>query len=228
MDKIGIIVAMTSERDMLLREMEDVREVEQNARTFYVGHIGNLEVVAMQCGIGKVNAAVGALTMIEAFAPEAIINTGIAGGTGRGAEVLDVVAGVEVGYHDVWCGPGNAPGQIQGLPERFPGAVWLFDIDGMAAAGDLKTGIIASGDRFVSTPEELAAVLTTQPEAIAVDMESGAIAQVCYMKQVPFLAIRVVSDTPGVENHLQQYCDFWSVAPERTFGVLKHLLKTVK
>lgn len=225
MKKLGIIVAMGSELEMLLREMEGAAEVEKNGRKFYEGRVGEREVVAMQCGIGKVNAAVGALTMIETFAPEAIVNTGIAGGTGGGADVLDVVAGAEVGYHDVWCGPGNAPGQVQGFPERFAGAVELFDVAGLESRGLLKRGLIASGDRFVSTPAELAAVLAVQPEAMAVDMESGAIAQVCFQKNVPFLAIRVVSDTPGVENHLQQYCDFWSVAPERTFGILKELLK---
>ncbi len=88
----------------------------------------------------------------------------------------------------------------------------------------VKLGLIASGDRFVSTPEELAALLATQPRAIACDMESGAIAQVCHLKQIPFLAIRVVSDTPGAENHLDQYLDFWNVAPSRTFGILRQLL----
>lgn len=220
---IGIIVAMSSELNMLLAEMTGVNEITVNATTFHTGTIGHHNVVAMQCGIGKVNAAVGALTLIERFSPTAVINTGIAGGTGRGAGILDVVVATEVGYHDVWCGPGNAPGQVQGLPERFACAPAIFGID--AATGGVKTGIIASGDRFVSTPEELAAVLATQPEAIAVDMESGAIAQVCHMKGIPFVAIRVVSDTPGAENHIDQYLDFWNIAPTRTFAILRSLLK---
>lgn len=223
--KIGVIVAMEAELGMLLREMEPFEQTELNGRKYYHGRIGNRDITATQCGIGKVNAAVGALTLIEAYAPDAVINTGIAGGTGSSAGVLDVVAGSEVGYHDVWCGPGNAPGQVQGLPETFAGATGLFAIDELEKQGRLKRGLIASGDRFISTSEELAAVLATRPEAIAVDMESGAIAQVCHLKNVPFLAIRVVSDTPGVENHLDQYCNFWQTAPERTFIVLKELLK---
>jgi adenosylhomocysteine nucleosidase len=55
-------------------------------------------------------------------------------------------------------------------------------------------------------------------------MESGAIAQVCHLKSVPFLAIRVVSDTPGAENHIDQYTDFWNLAPQSTFGILRQLL----
>lgn len=219
---LGIIVAMGSELKMLLAEMSSVTEETANGTTYYKGNIGSRDIVAMQCGIGKVNAAVGALTLIERYSPEAIINTGIAGGTGGGADILDVVVGTEVGYHDVWCGPGNAPGQVQGLPERFAGATAMFGIT--QDTPGVKLGLIASGDRFVSTPEELAALLATQPRAIACDMESGAIAQVCHLKQIPFLAIRVVSDTPGAENHLDQYLDFWNVAPSRTFGILRQLL----
>ena len=219
---LGIIVAMGSELKMLLAEMSSVTEETVNGTTYYRGNIGRRDIVAMQCGIGKVNAAVGALTLIERYSPEAIINTGIAGGTGGGADILDVVVGTEVGYHDVWCGPGNAPGQVQGLPERFAGATAMFGIT--QDTPGVKLGLIASGDRFVSTPEELAALLATQPRAIACDMESGAIAQVCHLKQTPFLAIRVVSDTPGAENHLDQYLDFWNIAPSRTFGILRQLL----
>ena len=219
---LGIIVAMGSELKMLLAEMSSVTEETANGTTYYKGNIGSRDIVAMQCGIGKVNAAVGALTLIERYSPEAIINTGIAGGTGGGADILDVVVGTEVGYHDVWCGPGNAPGQVQGLPERFAGATAMFGIT--QDTPGVKLGLIASGDRFVSTPEELSALLATQPRAIACDMESGAIAQVCHLKQIPFLAIRVVSDTPGAENHLDQYLDFWNIAPSRTFGILRQLL----
>jgi len=220
----GIIVAMEAELNMLLNEMTDVEEPTINSIPYYVGRIGDNTVIATRCGIGKVNAAMGALTLIDNFRPDAIVNTGIAGGTGRGAGVLDVVIGDEVAYHDVWCGPGNEPGQVQGLPARFRGATGLFDSVPPADLPRVKHGLIASGDMFVSTPAQLARVLEVQPEAMAIDMESGAIAQVCHIKGVPFIAVRVISDTPGVENHLEQYADFWSIAPQSTFGVLRRLL----
>ena len=75
-----------------------------------------------------------------------------------GAGVLDVVIGREVAYHDVWCGPGNAPGQVQGHPERYEGATALFDIRSLCADPNVKIGLIASGDKFVSTPGDLEAV----------------------------------------------------------------------
>lgn len=222
--KYGIIVAMRVELDMLLREMAQAELVTINGTDYHTGRIGGVDVVATQCGIGKVNAAVGALTMIDNFKPDAVINTGIAGGTGAGAGVLDVVIGSEVGYHDVWCGPGNAPGQVQGHPERYAGALSLVDMEALGGNPRVKVGLIASGDKFISSPADLEAVLEVQPEAVAVDMESGAIAQVCHLKGVPFLAVRVVSDTPGVENHLEQYGDFWTLAPQSTFGILRSIL----
>ena len=215
---------MRAELDMLLPLVEEMKETVINGCRIYTGRMGANEVAIMQTGIGKVNAAVGALSLIDSFRPDLMVNTGIAGGTGNGADIFDVVIADEIGYHDVYCGPGNARGQVQGLPETFPGATGLFSVEGLQKQGIVKRGLIASGDRFISTPEELAAVLKTRPGAVAVDMESGAIAQVCHLKNVPFLAIRVVSDTPGVENHLDPYCNFWQTAPERTFGILKKLL----
>lgn len=109
------------------------------------------------------------------------------------------------------------------MPDLFPCATDLCDA-GTEVDPHVLTGLIASGDRFISTPDDLAQVLAVRPEALAVDMESGAIAQVCYLRDIPFLAIRVVSDTPGVGNHFEQYTDFWSLAPKSTFSVLRRLI----
>lgn len=216
---------MGSELEMLLPIVEDIKENTINGYTIRQGRMGDNEVALMQTGIGKVNAAVGAISLIDSFAPDLIVNTGIAGGTGQGAGILDVVIADRVGYHDVYCGPGNARGQVQGLPELFEcrGAE-LVNLDAVSDNPAVKRGLIASGDLFVSTPNELKAVLAVRPEAIAVDMESGAIAQVCCLKDIPFLAIRVVSDTPGVDNHHEQYSEFFSIAPRSTFEVVRALL----
>lgn len=216
---------MEAELGMLLPLIDDISEMTVNGCLIRQGMMGENEVAVMQTGIGKVNAAVGTVSLIDSFRPDLVVNTGIAGGTGSEAGVLDVVIADSVGYHDVYCGPGNARGQVQGLPERFPclggGLVNLAAVAGMP---NVRRGLIASGDLFVSTPRELEAVLAVQPEALAVDMESGAIAQVCFMRGVPFLAIRVVSDTPGVENHHEQYGEFFNIAPRSTFNIVKALL----
>lgn len=223
--KIGIIVAMESELEMLLPLIEDIRTEEINGYAIRMGQMGQNQVAVMQTGIGKVNAAVGAISLIDSFQPDLIVNTGIAGGTGSDADVLDVVIATEIGYHDVYCGPGNQRGQVQGLPPRFRcEGDRLVNMEAVKDQTNIRRGVIASGDLFVSTPEELKAVLAVQPDAKAVDMESGAIAQVCALRNIPFLAIRVVSDTPGVENHHSQYQNFFSLAPQSTFAILRALL----
>lgn len=217
---------MGSELEMLLPLIENIETENINGYTISRGRMGSNEVAVMQTGIGKVNAAVGALTLVDSFKPDLVVNTGIAGGTGGGADIFDVVIADRIGYHDVYCGPGNARGQVQGLPETFSceeGAK-IVNMQAVSDLSNVKRGLIASGDLFVSTPAELTAVLKVQPDAMAVDMESGAIAQVCHLKGVPFLAIRVVSDTPGVENHHEQYSSFFTLAPRTTFNVVKALL----
>lgn len=225
--KIGIIVAMQKELELLLPLVNDYKSREVNDITLYEGHMGSHQLTIMQCGIGKVNAAIGAMTLIDAAHPDLVINSGVAGGTGYGARILDVVVGDRVAYHDVWCGPCSAPrGCVQGLPQYFeaPSAVVgsaVFDRDGV------KRGLIASGDQFVDSVDALAAIKAIYPEVMAVDMESAAIAQACYLKSVPFVSIRVISDTPGEADNAAQYASFWDDAPRHTFDVLVSLLETL-
>lgn len=222
--KAGIIVAMGKEMDLLLPLLEGHATTTINDYTFHTGRIDGRSVVAVQCGIGKVNAAVATLTLIENFHVGIVINTGVAGGTGHGADILDVVVADHVAYHDVWCGPGTEPGQAAGCPRFFQAPLSGEAID---AIGGVKRGLIASGDIFVSRPEDVERILALYPEAMAVDMESGAIAQVCHIKDVPFLAVRVVSDTPGKADNVAQYENFWTAAPQSTFDALQRILKSL-
>lgn len=97
----------------------------------------------------------------------------------------------------------------------------MFDREGV------KRGLIASGDQFVDSVESLAAIKEIYPEVMAVDMESAAIAQACYLKGVPFVSIRVISDTPGEADNSAQYASFWDDAPRHTFDLLVSLLETL-
>lgn len=220
--KIAIIVAMGKELALLLPLIENKSAVSVNGYEFHLGRLRGAEVVVMQCGIGKVNAAVGTLTLIENFHPSLVINTGVAGGTGA-SSILDVVIADRIAYHDMWCGPGTVPGQAAGCPVTFdcPVPDDVLDIPGV------KRGLIASGDIFVSRPEEVRRILGLYPDAVAVDMESAAIAQVCHIKCVPFVCIRVISDTPGAADNISQYEDFWDDAPQHTFGVLHEVIERV-
>ncbi len=218
--KIAIIAAMDKELRLLLPLIQNPSTVTINDTTFHLGHIEGHEVIAIRSGIGKVNAAVATLTLIENFHPSLVINTGVAGGTGA-ANILDVVIPDRVAYHDVWCGPGTVPGEAAGCPLFFECPLPASLVDSLG----VRRGVLASGDIFVSKAEEVDHILSLYPEAVAVDMESAAIAQVCNLKNVPFVAIRVISDTPGREDNIAQYDNFWDDAPQSTFHTLLHLLR---
>lgn len=217
---VGVIVAMGKELALLLDILEAPAKTEAKGYEFYVGELGGCRVVAMQCGIGKVNAAIGATAMIEAFAPDCVINSGVAGGTGA-AGILDLVLASQIAYHDVWCGPGTEWGEAAGCPRFFPGPEGCEEL---AASLGAKAGLIASGDIFVSREQDVKRILELYPEAIAVDMESAAIAQACWLKSVPMMCLRVVSDTPGQADNISQYANFWDDAPRHTFSAVKRLI----
>lgn len=222
--KIGIIVAMQKELDLLLPLLENASQTTINGYTFHVGVIGPAEIVAMKCGIGKVNAALGTMTLIDRFAPEMVINTGVAGGTGGNAGVLDIVVATRVAYHDVWCGPGTQWGDAAGCPRFFHTADLVNSLPCLHEGDTVKHGLIASGDIFVSDPAVVAHIRELYPDVDAVDMESAAIAQTCFLRSVPFACMRVISDTPGADDNIAQYENFWEEAPQHTFDMLRHII----
>lgn len=220
---LGIIVAMRKELELLLPLLENKQNTDIDGFTFYRGDIGNHQIVAMQCGIGKVNAAMGALTLINHFSPEKVINTGVAGGADKMVNVMDIVVGRQVAYHDVWCGPESTWGAVQGLPLYYDGDADLLAL--LPMRDEIKVGLICSGDQFIDSIEKVNEIKSHFPQALAVDMESGAIAQVCHVRHVNFLNMRVISDSPGAgHNNTQQYHDFWQEAPQHTFEVLHQLV----
>ena len=225
--KIGIIVAMGKELKLLLPLIENHSVITLNDIAFHTGKIGGHNVTAMQCGIGKVNAAIGALTMIENFHPDLVINTGVAGGAGGGAGILDVVVGDRVAYHDVWCGPGTEWGDAAGCPRYFTSVPEISALPCLNDNPRIKHGLICSGDIFVSKVEEVERIKSVHPDVMAVDMESASIAHVCYLKNVMFFCVRVISDTPGGEDNIAQYETFWDDAPKHTFEALKMVVTSI-
>ncbi len=224
--KIGIIVAMQSELDCVRSLLESPCEEVRGGSRFIVGCAGGHELVITQCGIGKVSSAVRAYELIDRYAPDCILNTGVAGGIDASMRVMDIVVGSEIVYHDVWCGEGNEWGQIQGLPARFHSDPALVQ-KALQVRTDLSVykGLVCSGDQFITDREKLNEIKRLFPEGMAVDMESGSIAQVCHMRGVPFLSFRIISDTPGVDAHWEQYTNFWENAPHRSFEVLHQLIE---
>ena len=221
-------MAMTSEYGLVKSLLEQTKEEPVRGLLFTEGRIGNVEVILVKSGIGKVCAAVGTMEMIQRYTPDIIVNTGVAGGIDPLTEVMDIVVGENMVYHDVWCGEGNEYGQVQGLPARFVSDKELCKLAlSVAHDGNVYGGLICSGDKFITDKEELTEIKKRFPEGMAVDMESCAIAQVCYMCGVPFLSYRIISDTPGVKDHYKQYLNFWEEAPKRSFEMIKVLIKVL-
>ena len=225
---IGILTAMSVEYRQVAAMLNDVETVQNGPQEFLVGTLGENKVVLLQCGIGKTNAASGVTNLIITFHPDYIISTGVAGGIDVKLDVMDIVVGSQVCYHDVYCGDNCDPGQVQGLPRLFNGDERLVDI-----TKSLKTdvrivpGLICTGDQFVTNRDELNVIKEKYPEGLAVDMESAAIAQVCLLWNVPMLSFRIISDTPGVKAHFDQYLNFWETMADKSFAVTKEFLSRI-
>ena len=223
--KVGLIVAMESEYKSVLAALGGKPD----------GKIGNTEVSLRRCGIGKVNAAVCAVRLIQEFGPDAVISTGLAGGIDTQMRLMDIVAASQTVYHDVDCG-GVATGeyhlgQVQGLPARFDADQRLLDHASSVPLSDderLVKGLICTGDQFITDREKQGAIKRNFPDGMACDMESAAIAQTCYLMKVPFLSLRVISDTPGqVDDHQQQWTDFLGSMCDFSFRFVKKFLETL-
>lgn len=219
---------MTSEQKQLANQLENKTERKAGPFSYIEGNIRQNEVILTQCGIGKVNAAAGTVELIRNFQPDCIISTGVAGGIDPCLNVMDVVVSRQTVYHDVWCGDGNAYGQVQGLPTFFQGNDKLYEC---ALSLDTETpvhgGLICTGDQFVTDRSELNKIKKDFPEGLAVDMESAAIAQVCHLYKVPFISFRIISDTPGADKHFEQYLNFWAEMADRSFHVTETFLKAL-
>lgn len=221
--KILILAAMEKEINLLINLLKEEKEETIDSLVIRKGKIENHEIFIAKCGIGKVNSALYTYKCLQSINPDLVINSGVAGGAGL--PVGSVIVADRVAYHDVWCGPGTIYGQADGLP--------LFmtpdeDVLKIALQQDLTTGLICSGDKFISNVEEIDFIKSKFPEVMAVDMESASIAQTCEIYGTPFAIVRVLSDTPGEGENLAQYKDFWIKAPEKTFCVLKNIIERIK
>lgn len=181
---IGVISAMDSEHRQLVERLQEKKVADYGHLHYVEGLLGGNHVILTQCGIGKVNAAVGATELIRRFAPDCIISTGVAGGIDACLKVMDVVVSERLVYHDVWCGEGNEYGQVQGLPAAYEGCASLLEhalsLNNAGPESRICKGLICTGDRFITDRAELGAIKHRFPAGLAVDMESAAIAQVCH------------------------------------------------
>ncbi len=195
---------------------------------------GELSVVVAQSGIGKVNSALCVASMIEHYGVDAIVSTGVCGTLCNDGSIRqkDIICASSVRYHDVYCGPENLSGQVQGEPLEYLSLPpeQLSALRSRIAAVypyGVVTAPIASGDWFVDTEQKARSIADGFPGAMGVDMESCSIAQTCRRYGVPFVSVRMVSDAPLCPEAVS-YNDFWDTAPTGLGTVLRAVLGYLK
>ena len=250
MSRIALVSAMHEELAAVLVRMPDEQKTVVAGREFWVGHWHGHEVVAVLSRIGKVAAATTATTLIERFGATRMVFTGVAGGLAPHVHVGDVVVAREFIQHDMDASPlfprhevpltgmtrfpadgtlrdalvQAAPLALQDMVSLLPQSEWL-NID--LSAARVHQGLIASGDRFVSQTLESQALQRDLPDALAVEMECAAIAQVCHDYGVPLAAVRTISDRADDAAHVDFPRFIQTIASRYSVAVLDRLLSTL-
>ena len=250
MSRIALVSAMHEELAAVLARMPDEQKTVVAGREFWVGHWHGHEVVAVLSRIGKVAAATTATTLIERFGVNRIVFTGVAGGLAPQVNVGDVVVARAFIQHDMDASPlfprhevpltgitrfladpvlsdalaAVAPLAMQDMLTTLPKTEWL-DLD--LPNAQVHQGLIASGDRFVSKTVESQALQRELPDALAVEMECAAMAQVCHDYGVPLAAVRTISDRADDAAHMDFPKFIQSIASRYSVAVLDRLLSTL-
>jgi adenosylhomocysteine nucleosidase len=229
--RTAIVSAMHEELAAVLALMPDEKRQQAAGRDFWVGHLHGQEVVAVLSRVGKVAAATTATALIERFGVRRIVFTGVAGGLGLEVQVGHVVVAETFLQHDLDASPIFPRYEVplygtstfatdRALTDDLARAVRL------ALPGTtLHRGLVVSGDRFVSTTQESGALQAALPEALAVEMEGAAFAQVCHDYGVPFAAVRTISDRADDEAHLDFAQFIRQVARRHTAAIVEAFLR---
>lgn len=221
---LAIMSAMDGELRSVLAQLDDATPVRVAGRDYWCGHWHGHSVVAVLSRIGKVAAATTATALIERFGVTQLLFTGVAGGLGSGVRVGDVVVATHFLQHDMDASPlfprfevplyGRSRFDADAtLSATLQDAVRQVLADPVQLLGEaavrefglrqprLHTGLIVSGDRFVATSAESQALCAVHPDALAVEMECAAVAQVCHDYAVRFSAVRTISDRADDSAH---------------------------
>ncbi len=226
---IGIIGAMSVEIEGIQARIENKEIRTIGGNTFVAGKLCGRDVVAVQCGIGKVNAAICTQTMILTYAPELIVNSGVGGSLFKDLTFGDIAIAKSMVQHDVDTSPlGDPVGLVSTINKIYfecdARAVRLIDeiVKDMEGVNGL-IGTIASGDQFIASSSRKD-FIRSNFDAIACEMEGGAIAQVCDVANVKYAVIRAISDNADDDSHMD-YGQFVQMAANRSIDVLLRLLK---
>lgn len=204
MKKVGIVFAMSEELQALKQYLPITKEYNIFELKFYESTINNIEVILVESGVGKVNAARTTQILIDNMKVDYIFNIGVAGGISNKLSVGDIVLGEKLVQHDFDITAFNhEKGYIPSVGVYIDTDTYLLNIanevlTNMSEVNHYR-GIIASGDIFC-TETKMSEKINSKFNALCVEMEGASIAQVCYLSHVPFLIIRSISDVPNNNN----------------------------
>lgn len=226
---IGIIGALQEEVNGLIGGIANLKMERFGGLDFAVGQIGNHEVAVARAGMGKVNAAVCAQTLILKYQPEAVINSGVAGSLSPRLNILDVAVATDAVQHDYdTTGLGQPPGALtlgDSLVTQLPcDEAWRERLLRAAEAAGVRAipARIASGDRFITGRQEKRRIVDTF-QADVCEMEGASIAQVCYLSGVPCAILRAISDSTD-DRHSMEFTAFLPRAVKQLNAILFQLL----
>ena len=229
MTKLGIIGAMTVEVETLKAEMKHLSVTQKAGMEFYDGVLEGLNAVVVQCGVGKVNAAMCAQVLCDCFGVTHLVNTGIAGSLCAELDIGDLVISQDAMYHDFDVRHfGYALGEIPGMGiVSFPASSEMMDYARAAAEavhpGHVKLGRIASGDMFVAGRDVKQRIID-RTQALCTEMEGAAIAQVAYRNRLPFVILRAISDKAD-DSAEMDYPTFEAQAAHRCAAVTRYMAR---
>lgn len=230
--KLGIIGAMKIEVDALKENMENKTIVVRTGMEFCEGTLEGLDAVIVQCGVGKVNAALCVQILCDCFGVTHLVNTGIAGSLCNNLDICDLVVSQDAMYHDFdCCGFGYPHGKVPGMDVvAFPADQTMMEYAVAAAEqvnpGHVKLGRVATGDQFICEKVAKNAIID-KTQALCTEMEGGAIAQAAYRNEIPFVIIRAISDKAD-DSAEMDYPSFEALAAQRCATVVQTMAKKLK
>ncbi|MBE7002059.1 MAG: 5'-methylthioadenosine/adenosylhomocysteine nucleosidase [Ruminococcaceae bacterium] len=227
--KLGIIGAMDVEVATLKEKMTDKNEKTVAGAVYCEGKLEKLPVVVVQCGVGKVNAALCVQVLCDCFDVTHIVNTGVAGSLDAKLDIGDFVISRDAVYHDFDCTAlGYSVGQVPGLAVKaFPADAKLMELALSAAQnhGQACVGRVASGDQFVCQTEQKQRIIENTG-AICTEMEGAAIAHTAWRNGIPFVVIRAISDKAD-DSAEMDYPTFEAIAAKRCAAVTQTMAQAL-
>ena len=229
MMKLGIIGAMRIEVETLVQKMENKKESVHAWSTYYEGQLEGLDVVVVQCGVGKVNAAMCAQILCSCYGVTHIVNTGIAGSLCADLDIADLVVSKDAMYHDFDCvhfgyEMGRVPGMdVTAFPADEKMAALAFAAAEKVNPGHSRMGRVASGDLFVAEKAAKERIIE-RTQALCTEMEGAAIAQTAYRNGTPFVILRAISDKAD-DSAEMDYPTFEKIAAHRCAEITRALAK---